>query len=581
MRLSWPLALGFVLVTWVWGVPRAAAHATVDLGLRFDASAFVQASAPFTQRLTVRNFANDPASGIVVTIVTDHASIAGVSGSGWNCSATGRQATCSAESLGPGQSELTIHFSAAPPAGTILTDARVQTLGTFDANGVNDSATWSASIFAASACMAVAPTLVAPAAGAMINSPVRFAWSAGDGASRYRVWAAVEQAMPVLLVETRDVSYTAPIETGAIEWWIESIVDGCPPVASAHGGFQSTGAVAALAVTTLRTHPPNSADAFPWIEPYALTFAPDGHLWVADRGASTIVRAGPDWTSEIVAGAGGVTGSSDGIGGEARFNHPSGIAIDLAGEVYVADSGNDALRNILPPFGNRPTYNVGRIAGVIGLPGSVDGMPARLNNPTAVTVDTSFNVFFTDTGNDCLRFFVIGPQVTTMAGAAGVAGDADGPRPVARFNGPEGLTIAPNGDFYIADSSNHLIRRMTRDGVVTTVAGASGMAALQDGVGTQARFNRPTGLAFDAVGNLYICDTGNHAIRKLAPSGRVTTVAGGTLGYADGIGAAAQLNAPAGIVIDSAGRIYIADSGNGRIRIAAPAPLRRLRAIKP
>jgi sugar lactone lactonase YvrE len=575
-----PSLLVLFLASCLAAVPRAEAHATVDLGLRFDTPAFVEASVPFTQRLAVRNFANDPASGIVVTIASDNASISGASASGWNCNASGRQATCSAESLGPGESVLTVRFGAAPAFGTTRTDARVQTLGTFDAYGANDSASWTSRVYAASACSAAAPTILAPAPAANIDSPVRFAWTPGPEASRYRVWAAVEGAKAILLVETSDLSYTAPIEMGAIEWWVESIVDGCPPVASFHGEFQSTQPNAALAVTTLRTHTPNSTDPFPWIEPYSLALAPDGSLWVVDRGASTIVRTAMDGTAEAVAGASGVTGSSDGVGGDARFNHPSGIAIDINGSVYIADSGNDTLRDLLPPFGNRPTYNVGRIAGVIGSPGGEDGAPARLNNPTAVFVDTSFNLFFADTGNDCLRFFLIGPQVTTMAGSAGAVGSSDGTRLMARFDGPEGLTIAPNGDFYIADSGNHLIRRMTRDGVVTTVAGGSGLAALQDGVGLQARFNRPTGLAFDALGNLYICDTGNHAIRKLAPSGRVTTVAGGKQGSRDGIGSSAQFNAPTGIVIDAAGRIYIADSGNGSIRTAAPATLRRLRAVK-
>ncbi len=155
--------------------------------------------------------------------------------------------------------------------------------------------------------------------------------------------------------------------------------------------------------------------------------------------------------------------------------------------------------------------------------------------------------------------------VTTLAGN-GTAGNQNGTGSAATFNQPVGLAVDASGNVFIADYINHLIRKITPAGVVTTFAG-SGTPALTDGTGTSASLNGPIALAFDAAGNLIVSDYLNHAIRKITPAGVVTTIAGnGTAGHVDATGAAARFNRPSGIVADATGNIFICDAQNNRIR---------------
>jgi streptogramin lyase len=153
--------------------------------------------------------------------------------------------------------------------------------------------------------------------------------------------------------------------------------------------------------------------------------------------------------------------------------------------------------------------------------------------------------------------------VTTVAGGTG--GYADGAGTDARFDEPMGITADAAGNLYVADTYNHRIRKIDPSGAVTTVAG-DGTWGSADGAGTAAQFNHPSGITADAAGNLYVADTYNHRIRKIDPSGAVTTVAGGTWGYAEGTGTDARFNLPSGITADAAGNLYVADYGNHRIR---------------
>jgi len=162
---------------------------------------------------------------------------------------------------------------------------------------------------------------------------------------------------------------------------------------------------------------------------------------------------------------------------------------------------------------------------------------------------------------------------TTLAGNAGY-GSADGLGSAARFSSPQGMAVDNTGNIYLADSSNHTIRKLTPGGVVTTLAGLAGIYGSADGKGSTARFNNPYGVAVDGAGNVYVSDAYNDTIRKVTAEGVATTLAGvvGSRGSADGTGSEARFYSPSGVAVDNAGNIYVADAGNNTIRKGHPTP---------
>ncbi len=166
-----------------------------------------------------------------------------------------------------------------------------------------------------------------------------------------------------------------------------------------------------------------------------------------------------------------------------------------------------------------------------------------------------------------IRKITAAGDVTTFAGSAGLSGKTDGTGTAARFSQSNGITIDSAGNLYVADTANNTIRKITQSGVVTTLAGSPGSSGLTDGTGAAARFAVPFDVAVDAVGNVYVCDHGNHAIRKITAAGVVTTLAGsGSAGNANGTGTAATFRFPSGIAVDSAGNVFVADTDNQLIR---------------
>lgn len=240
------------------------------------------------------------------------------------------------------------------------------------------------------------------------------------------------------------------------------------------------------------------------------------------------------------------------------------LGIDRNGNVYFADTMNDTLRKI------SPNGAVTTIAGSPGAQGSNDGTgaAARFDTPMGVAVDSSGNIFVADTANDMIRKVTPDGVVTTFAGAARQFGSNDGTGASAQFSNPSGIAIDTSDNLYVTDTVNHTIRKITPSGIVSTLAGLAGVSGTSDGSRTQARFNRPSGIAVDSSGNVYVADTGNHAIRKVSTSGTVTTIAGtlGTSGSSDGTGTAAQFNSPYGLTVDSSGVVYVADSINNTVR---------------
>ena len=286
-----------------------------------------------------------------------------------------------------------------------------------------------------------------------------------------------------------------------------------------------------------------------------------GNIYVADTENHTIRAITPAGNVTTLAGLAGTSGSSDGLGSAPRFKSPSGLAVDIFGNIYVADTENHTIRAITP------AGNVTTVAGLAGSSGSTDGSAssARFNHPSGIAADPVGNLYVGDTGNDTIRKITSSGTVTTLAGTAGTAGSTDGAEGL--FSSPEGVA-ANVFTVYVADAGNHTIRTITPTGVVATLAGLAQNSGSSDGLGSMARFQYPAGLALDNQNNLYVTDTDNHSIRLVSPAGTVGTVAGlaGSSGSTDGFGSAARLFYPTGIAVDRSGNVYVADTSNDTIR---------------
>jgi sugar lactone lactonase YvrE len=337
------------------------------------------------------------------------------------------------------------------------------------------------------------------------------------------------------------------------------------------------------------------------------------NLYIADTYNSRIRKVTPDGTISTVAG-GGQSGSG-GDGGpatSARLTSPNGVAVDNAGNLYIADTYANRIRKVSPD-GKISTVAGNGISGFSG-DGST-ATSAQLNTPNAVVVDNAGNLFIADTKNSRIRKVTSQGTITTFAGNGSCP---DGiPATSARLNNAAALALDAQGNFYIADSENHRIRKVTPQGIIRTVAGdgTSGYGG-DGGPATSAQLNLPSGVAVDNAGNLYIADTRNYRIRKVTPQGTISTVAGdgtsaqfgliyrvavdnagnlyisdstrirkvtsqgiistvagdGTYGYGGDGGPAtsAQLNSAKGLAVDNAGNLYIADTSNNRVRKVTP-----------
>ncbi len=309
--------------------------------------------------------------------------------------------------------------------------------------------------------------------------------------------------------------------------------------------------------------------------PRGLDVDSSGNVFVADYNGDAIWKITPTGVATTIAGLPGVAGASDGIGSAARFNQPRRVVVDKQGNLFVADAFNHTIRKITP---NGTNWVVATTAGLAGITGTSDGVGAnaRFNQPSGVALDAAQNIYVADNRNRTIRRLVpfgTNWHVTTIAGLAGVSGSADGANSTARFAGPLNLDLDPAGNIYVADNGNNDIREITPVGanwVVTTLAGST-TAGYADGMAGASLFNNPTGIAVDAAGNIYVGDTFNAAIRKIAPLGTnyVVTTLGGMPqqpGYADGAGPLASFNNPRGVAVDKVGNVYVADAGNNAVR---------------
>ncbi|MGP8431797.1 NHL repeat-containing protein [Paraburkholderia fungorum] len=286
-----------------------------------------------------------------------------------------------------------------------------------------------------------------------------------------------------------------------------------------------------------------------------------GGSGTATANVTSIVIACSPALADVTTLAGTTTlGHNDGTGAAASFHSPTGVTVDAGGNLYVTDAWNHEIRKITPD---------GVVTTLAGstTPGDSDGTgtAASFNLPIGVTIDASGNLYVVDGGNNEIRKITPNGVVTTLAGSK-TPGYKDGTGANASFKSPYGVTVDASGNLYVADQGNNAIRKITPAGVVTTLAGTTAPGH-SDGTGTAASFNQPIGVTVDASGNLYVVDYGNNAIRKITSAGVVTTLAGSTTpGHADGTDTAASFNNPYGVTVDASGNLYIADQGNNEIR---------------
>ena len=299
--------------------------------------------------------------------------------------------------------------------------------------------------------------------------------------------------------------------------------------------------------------------------PAGIALRDDGSLLVADQNNHRIRLIASDGTVSHFAGS-GTSGYLEGAALSARFSAPTGIAVGPDGAVYIADHYNHRIRKI------DKDGTVSTFAGK-GTAGDTDGGPtqAEFRTPWGLAVDASGSVYVADQGNNLIRKISPEGQVSTLAGT--VSGYADGDaKTEARFSGPYGLAVDDKGSVYVADRSNHAIRKISPDGQVTTFAGTNASGYV-DGVGTVARFNFPWGVIVGPDSHLYVSDGENQRIRRIAPDGTVVTIAGnGNYGLASGMGYSPQtaletaFRYPAGLAMASSSVLYITDVFNHAVR---------------
>jgi sugar lactone lactonase YvrE len=282
-----------------------------------------------------------------------------------------------------------------------------------------------------------------------------------------------------------------------------------------------------------------------------------GNIYVADTYNNLIRKVTPEGVVTIFAGK-NIGGASNGKGTSASFNYPRGLAFDSAGNFYIVDSNNNLIRKITPDG------TVSTFAGN-GSSGAANGtaLQASFSSPTGIALDENGNIFIGDTENNMIRKITPEGVVSTLAGSGGYGAD-NGDGASATFLRPEGLAVDADGNVYVADTYNHMIRKITPAGVVSTFAGSSAQGS-KNGKGSDASFNYPSSVTIDNYGNLYVADKNNSSIRMITADGTVTTIAGnGGAETIDGIGTTAGFRAPAGVYADSYGNLYVTDANTIR-----------------
>jgi sugar lactone lactonase YvrE len=296
---------------------------------------------------------------------------------------------------------------------------------------------------------------------------------------------------------------------------------------------------------------------------------------------------GTNWTIATIAGSSGLSGTNDGVGAIAEFNNPFSLAVENSSTLFVMDSLNNAVREVHFDGANWNVTTVAGISGADANDGTTDGdgtnQFAQFNQPNGIAVDSQGDLYVADTGDETIRQIRHSGTnwiTTTIAGAVGVFGANDGTNGDAQFEFPYDVAVNSKGDLFVADYFNDAIREIIPIGtnwVTTTIAGQDGTQAFSDGTNISAAFNEPNSIAVDSFNNVYVADTYNNAIRKLVPVGTnwVTFTIGGLSqgggpsnpGLLDGTNAVAQFTTPQGIAVDLGGNVYVGDTVNNALRV--------------
>jgi len=290
--------------------------------------------------------------------------------------------------------------------------------------------------------------------------------------------------------------------------------------------------------------------------PEGITLDQEGNLIITDRTNNRIRKVTLTGVVTTLAGN-GEKAAVDGPASTAKFNYPWRSAVDAFGNIYVADRDSHSIRKISTD-GMVSTFAGGGEAGFA----DGQGTTARFNQPLAIAIDATGYIYVADNNNHMIRKITPSGLVTTLAGST--KGYQDGAGDIAQFSNPSGIAVDINGDILVADRNNHRIRRITPDGAVSTIAG-TGTAGALDGETSMAKFNQPYGLTVSKTGMIVLADLVNNQIRAII-DGKVSTIAGTVSGFADGPGANARFNGPTDVVVDENGVIYVADATNNRIR---------------
>jgi NHL repeat len=551
-----PLRLCAVLIALV---PLTAwAHSFMDLSTTVKAPPFLRAGQ--TERIDVVASvqAFDAAIAVIFEVETSAEFTGFAAPSGWRCTRAAKLVSCSIDELPAGPHTLGVDV-AVPASGTVMVTAAIISIASDDPDGTNNDHLARSSVYAASSCTASAPAAVS--ASSTSSGSVELHWSAVPGATSYDVLAGIDGETPHVAATTTATQAALRLGGGEITWLVRAALDGCPAVESAPSTFTNTAPPLRLAVTSL------TSELFG--KPVSIAFDGDFAL-VADaekrRIFSFYVRDRHVFPVDLEGEVAITPLAADG-----------GLAVGPGRFLYIAEPGRQLVRYTSMHV---PHY-VLTVAGSPNAAGAADGTgpAARVRGAVGVATDSRSRIYISDSGNHTIRRGVFDVSkgefgITTFAGAAGQSGFANGAGSSARFSDPAGLAVDAADNLIVADRGNHVIRRIDPSGNVTTIAGVAGEAGHRDGAAAQALFNRPSSVAVDAWGHILVTEEGNHTVRKIAPNGRVTTVAGqaGSAGDADGTGVSARFNGPSSVAVSADGTVWIADPGNGKLRRATFVP---------